>query len=626
MTPALDAAFARLAEVARLAPERRAEVLEPLLAHPSAAVRDAAIRVGGAALPVDRLVTYLREGSDAVLRNAGLAMLKARGAEAVPLAVALLQDGDSDVVLQAVLLLDDLRASPPRALEALRRVLRHPNPNVVQAAIVAIGHLGNAGAIGDVAPFLDGDPWVRIAAVQALGDLRSTDAVAPLGRLLADETVGLLAAESLARIGGPAAFAHLAARWLEAPGPDETVLALLVHVLEESAGWLPEPADARLREALRAVLDGRRDGNRFDAARCILALGPSTADSEALTALTAGAERGTLPLCLRRRHDLIGPLLRARGPSREWGLRLAARHPDHTPPDALAMVLAESGRPEHLDALSEAVFAAVGSHRSQLGTALALYYARLPRTARISWTPVLQRHRAAIHRGLGNLAELPDDARVVLAIVTEPAADRAAAMLREAAHEPRIEALNHLLERPDVLRLLPWVRWLEAEPELYGGLAVAAADRGALTGQLETVHRLARERPHKDLIRLLGRLRDRGSVTFLADLVERADGLAPFALAALGIIGGSGARRALRAALAQSVWARFAVRALADCHTPDDLPLFRTLARHADWHVRMVSAEVLGRAGLAPDLPTIALLAADPVPAVADCARRVLDV
>lgn len=501
-------------------------------------------------------------------------------------------------------------------------MLRHPNPNVVQAAIVAVGHFGNAGAVEDLTPFLVGDPWVRIAAVQALGDLRSPEAVAPLGPLLADETVGPLAAESLARIGGPAAFAHLAAQWCGATGSRDALLPLLVHVVEEGAGWLPEPAGEALRAALRAVLEGSREGNRIDAARCLLALGPSEGDTEALTALAAGAERGTLPLCLRRRHDLIGPLLRGTGPSRDWGLRLAARHPDHTPPDALAKVLAETGRPEHFEALTEAVHAAAGA---RLGSWLALFYARLPQKARLCWTPVLERHRVTIHRVLRDLDGLPEPARTVLSIVTEPAPERAAAMLRETSLEPRIEALSHLRGHSDILRLLPWVQWLEEAPEVYGSLAVAAAARGVLRGQLDAIRRLARERPTKDLVRLLGRLRDRGSVSLLADLIERAEGLAPFALAALGAIGGSGARRALRrSAVADTPWARFAVRALADCHTPDDLPLFRTLARHRDWHVRMVSVEVLGRAGLSPDLPTLALLAADPVSAVAERAQQVL--
>jgi HEAT repeat protein len=621
MTATPENALAELARVARLDPAGRPAALEPLLRHPSPLVREPALRVGAAVLPLDRLVAYLRDGSDAVLRNAGLEMLKARGAEMVSIGIGLLQDHDSDVVLQAVLLLDHLRA--PRALEALRRSLGHPNPNVVQAVIVAIGHLGSAGAVADLVPFLDADLWLRLAAVQALGDLRSGDAVSPLARLLTDDTVGSVAAESLARIGGGAAFTHLAAHWLREQDSSDSLLGLLLHVAEESAERLP--AVEGLQEALNAVLVGARSGSRPEAARCLLTLGPSTGDTEALTALgAAGIEQGALPVCLRRRHDLIGSLLRGKGPSREWGLRLAARHPDHTPPSALATVLAEATGVEHFDALTEALFVA---DPSRMGPALVSLYARLPREARLRWTPVLEQHRTAIRRALTGGVALPDHIRSILAIVAEPAPEHAAMMLRTTSPDARAEALTHVLKRPDVLRLLPWTQWLEEAPDRYGALAVAVADRGALAGQIEAVRRIARQQPHKELIRLLGRLRDRESASFLAELVEqRAEGLVPFAIAALGNIGGMEARRALReVASADTPWARFAFRALADCHTPDDLPFFRTAAGHADWHVRMVSAEVLGRVRLSADLATLLLLAADPMPAVAERAQRVLN-
>lgn len=617
-----DEGLAALAGVTRLPPAARPAALEPLLRHPAGPVREAAQRVGAALLPADCLVTYLRNGADAVLRNAGLAMLKARGAASLPVALGLLEDADADVVLQAVLILDHLRA--PLALDGLRRALRHPNLNVVQAAILAIGHLGSGGAVADLTPFLAGDDWVRIAAVQALGDLRRAEAVPALVALLSDDEVGPLAAESLARIGGVDAFAGLAAHWLSAGRPRTApgVLELLVHVAEESPDPLGAAAGPDLRLALAAVL--RDPGTaRLDAARALLALGPGESDSAALAALAAAAEPGAFPPCLRRRPTLIRVLLSgATGLEREWGLRLAARYPEHTPVDALAAVLGARGV-EHLEPLVEAVCAATDE---RLGAPIASCYAGLPRGTRAAWTPVLVRHGAAIKRALQDGLELPDDTRTVLAIVAEPVADRVAAMLRGVAPAVRAEALEHLGERVEVLRLLPWSEWLADAPDLYGTIAVAAAERGALTGHLERIRRLAQDRPHHDYIRLLGRLRDRGSVPFLARVADaETPGLVPFALAALGSIGGTGARRALRRHAARPTpWARFAVRALADCHDADDLPLFRSLAEHGDWHIRMVSAAVLGRAGLSNDQPTLARLAADPAAPVSEQAQRVL--
>src|SRR6185295_17238168 len=99
-----------------------------------------------------------------------------------PAVVALLQDAEPDVVLQAVLILERMR--DPRALEPLHAALAHPDPNVQQEALLAVGGLGDARSIPHLLPFLDADPWVQMAAVQALGDLRAPQAIPHLaGRL-----------------------------------------------------------------------------------------------------------------------------------------------------------------------------------------------------------------------------------------------------------------------------------------------------------------------------------------------------------------------------------------------------------------------------------------------------------
>jgi len=72
---------------------------------------------------------------------------------------------------------------------------------VQQAVILAIGRLGNASSVPDLLPFLGADPWLQMAAVQALGDLRSVRAVRPLANLFTDLVVGPLAVEAVARIG-----------------------------------------------------------------------------------------------------------------------------------------------------------------------------------------------------------------------------------------------------------------------------------------------------------------------------------------------------------------------------------------------------------------------------------------
>lgn len=605
------------------------EALDRLLHDHSPAVRERAVRMGAALLPADSLVGFLRDGADDVRRSAGLAMLKARGPEAAGLAVGLLQDRDPNVVLHAVLLLDGLK--DPRALEPLRRVLRHPNLNVVQAALVAIGHLGNAGAVRDLVPFLGADPWVRMAAVEALGDLRAAEAVPHLAAMADDGLCGALAVESLARIGGPDAYRYLATRWVSHGASDEKLLELLAHVVEGVEAPVPEVQG--LEAALAETIRGGTSAH-LAAARVRLALGPSALDRAAL-ALVAGAwgggssgtEHALVPACLAHRFDLIGVLLETGGAAREWGYRLVASHPGTPPLDALvAAVTASQGR-EHLDAMGEALAAVggrgTGERDAEFGHVLVALYGRLPSDVRASWSAVLHRHREAIRTALGEEEAVEPWVRQVLGPLVEEDADRAAAAVQAVPAPLRLEALAHVTHRDAVIRLLPWLDWLGEAPDVYGSLAVSVAERAGLGARVAGVRELAARRPHKELVRLLGRLRDEASVGLLARLAQDGPAtLRPFALTALGAIGGGEARRALRRAIAApSPWTRFAFRALAACRTPDDLPVFRSGAACRDWHVRMISAEVLSEVGLSADLGVLEALAADPVPAVADRVR-----
>ena len=121
---------------------------------------------------------------------------------------------------------------------------------------------------------------------------------------------------------------------------------------------------------------------------------------------------------------------------------------------------------------------------------------------------------------------------------------------------------------------------------------------------------------------LVGRLHEE-SVPLLVDVISSGnDGLIPFALAALGTIGGDAARETLRMYCgAEWEWARLAYRAFAECAVPTDLGPFRAGVDHHDWHVRMICAAVLRDAGQVADMARLAVLSTDPVGAVSAEAR-----
>ncbi len=94
------------------------------------------------------------------------------------------------------------------ALPPLRNLLQAPDAEHRWWAIRALAALGSPPAVSLLIQALaDPDPDARICAALGLGELKATEAIAPLTNLLADESayVGRIAGNSLVQIGPPAA-------------------------------------------------------------------------------------------------------------------------------------------------------------------------------------------------------------------------------------------------------------------------------------------------------------------------------------------------------------------------------------------------------------------------------------
>lgn len=638
-----DAATRLLEGLPALPPSQRIGAIERLVRIPSPGIRERALRLGASLLPEDRLVEHVRNDADATLRNAGLEMLKLRGARSFPLALRLLADPDQDVALQAVLILDHLR--DPRALEPLRAVLATADLNLVQAAILAIGRLGNARSVPDLLPFLEADPWLQMAAVQALGDLRSPRAVPALARLFADLMISSIAVEAVARIGGLSAYRALAAHWQRhgAQLDADSVLGLLAHVLE---GLTQAPADREglLPSLATRLADPFKDGAGA-AARCVLVLGPSRHDKSALDTLVAlaGADGGapnadaihaagivadTLPPALARRPDLIAALLRRTGVARAWGFLLACLFPRRLPRRDFQAALVDAGKsPGALSAAIRCVLRiSTAEPSSGLGTALLGLYLALPPELRPELAPALKRHRMAFRRALAGRTAVSAADRVVLSAQLGARPRQVAAELERLPLPDRLEALSQLADHRQTMRALPWATWLREAPETYAVAAAEAAAAARLADLLPPLRELPSALAQPPMLRAFAELQDRAAVpAVLAVLRDRPD-LRPHAIETLGRIGGPEARRTLAdAARGGAQHSRLAYRALAMCATEDDEALFRGAVTHSDWYVRLACAEVLGRFARPENLGALARLAGDPVPAVAQRALSALE-
>ncbi|MCP3963220.1 MAG: HEAT repeat domain-containing protein [bacterium] len=603
--------------------EERLDAIERLIRNPSPGVRSRSLRMGAAAIPDERLKEYLRADADDVLRNAGLEMLKMRGNRGFSLTLLLLKDDDPDVVLQAVIVLTHLR--DPRALEPLRSVLHHPDPNVVQEAIVAIGQIGDARAIPDLLGFLEADSWLQMAAVQALGNLRSPVAVPHLKGLLTDFMAGPLAAEALARIGGLNAFKALAQHWLRFRNEvdNETTLGLLAHLLEGLAN-APQAPDG-LVVALDELLDNDQENIRVAVARCLLALETGTHDAEALNQVASShREAAILPACIHHRSDLIPHLLAQSGLQRAWGFLLVARFPKATPASAVVAALQHSPTPDQLGPILRALSKV---RAPEVGSALLGFYLRLPEEQRTSVHPLIKVHRRALLDRLAADDDIDPPTRVVLSALLGGSSGDVETSLLELGAQDRVRALHELLELEGVMRGLPWLRWLEEAPETYGAVAAEFASRAGLRDLAPNFREMLKQETRPFLIRTLGELGDRESVPLLIELLEPETPFEPLVLESLGRVGGPEARSALRAATSSGrpQRERMAYRALARCATEEDDEIFRDATDHSDWYVRLSCAEVLGRFSRPENLAALAQLAADPVPIVAQRALSFLE-
>lgn len=610
---------ALLEDASRLPPGERQHAIESLIRDTRPAIREGALRLGASVLPDASLIRMLRDGADDRLRNAAVSMAKMRGGRGLKLALDLLNDRDADVVLQAVVILDHFR--DPTSLGSLRPLLRHSNANVAQAAIVAIGGLGHDGAAADLLPFLEGDLWLKIAAVQALGHLRAKNAIKPLSRLLDDPMLGSFVAEALTRIGGASAFRVLCRAWLATGSPSDDLLKLLAHVAEGLSRAPKSPAG--FQAALKGKLTSDDESVQRAAARCCLALGPGPNDAEALDVMThAGAP--DVPVCMSRRKDLIGTLLAQRGTLRRWGYLLAASYPAAAPPQAVGAALRACHGAEHADVIA----AALPKLRSPgLADAILDHYLQLPGEARAAWGPVLAAHRTALRQALDRRTDLTMGARDVLATVLADSPAAIIAKLTDLPPDARARALTQLLDHTAVMRRLPWVAWLEQDPGTYGPLAAQVAEKVDFRPHLPALRKLLVREPTPYLLRIIARVGDRDSARLLAELAGRRDpGLQPFVLSALGELGGENARQALRRVVAAGDHhARIAHKALAACAVAEDLPIFVSAAGHADWYVRLTAARALVRLGNDDHLPILAQLASDPIPVVAQGARAALE-
>ncbi len=603
---------------ARFNAEERQELLLTMIRGGGNELRERALRIGAETLPEPALVALVREEADDVIRNAGLEMLKLRGRRSFALGLRLLGDDDPDIVLQAVLLLDAI--GDPRAWPHLRPLLRADDENIVQAAIIAAGHLGSRNTAADIVPFLDQNLWLQTAALATLGQLRSRLAVAPVARLLEADDLRELAAEALARIGGAAAARALSEYWKsnEAALDAGQWLPLIAQALAESE---VSPRAPTLRLRLQEYLGSTAPEVAAAAAAAMLALGPGEGDGRALDVLVGEkTDREQLPPCLARRTDLAEWLITVGPPAvRDWGYELFRRDPTSVSLEALRRALVESP-PRNAGVLADIVT------RFADGALLASLFARCVE-ARDTVAPLLRRRRAEVLAFLDATPQLGAAERLLLLDAVGARSAEVVAGVVQLLPEERAIVIAQLRSRRAVAAL-PWGEWLEHDRARFAPLLGEVVARRRVSELLPLARRELERDPLPELVACAGALRDRASAPLVIAALARSSPLIRATLFEnIAAIGGAAARRVLRQfAIGENRDdARLAARALGQHATEHDAELLRQLAANSDWAVRYAAADALARLHAPENIAALGFLAADPSPIVAQRARAALD-
>ena len=177
---------------------REAEIFAAL-EDESSAVRDVAIAWAARCIEPARLAPLVASPDNAVLRNAALAALTRQGPYAVQHVGGMLEDPDPDVVMFACQVLGEIGAV--ECWPALLKLLKHEQVNVVQAAIEALGRARARDAVPRLIEVLGEEPWLQLAATDALGEIGDPLAAPVLVGLVPESFVTIPALEALRKIG-----------------------------------------------------------------------------------------------------------------------------------------------------------------------------------------------------------------------------------------------------------------------------------------------------------------------------------------------------------------------------------------------------------------------------------------
>jgi HEAT repeat protein len=182
------------------------------------------------------LEEWLRNGSDALLRNIAMETYRTLGCRAHASLVSLLSDADSDVRIFAASLLGDVKDR--EAVAGLIKALDDPDANVSVAAAEALGNIGDESAVCPLTAALNGSQWEAMAAIEAIGRIGGDRALQVLHQCLEWEEYRPITCEAIGGAGNRESLGHLE-KCVLAGNPNGPALKAMVDIAEREGTPLP---------------------------------------------------------------------------------------------------------------------------------------------------------------------------------------------------------------------------------------------------------------------------------------------------------------------------------------------------------------------------------------------------
>ncbi len=545
------------------------------------------------------------------LRKQNIFWIKTSSAQLVD-ALNLLNHKNPQVVIKTIQKLREIRDL--RALEPLRMLLNHPDLEVVSETILAIGSLGDERVVNDLIPFLNSEPLLQTSAIQALGEIRCQTAIGYLEQMLTDSIVGPMVAETMAFIGGIAAYKALAKHWLNHGEQIDTenYLSLLKHVLEGINSQVPHIEG--ICESFSRYLNDPNDSIRALAACCLIASGPCPEDMKALSIISETlGDNIQLPACLKNRKDLVPRLLNSSENLILWGFQLSALYPKNASPmDILNALKKYSDESDNINYIADVLLKVKDPI---LAPAILDLYCRISWDKRIILHPLLKIYKKQIRLLLIDY-DIDDETRIVISAHIGVSPVCIALEIMDLPLDSRILVLSLLSDCKSIMKCMPWSQWLENSPGFYLNVAADVTLKSGIKEIFPVLRKIFPSYPVKKLIKSAGTLKDKESVSILIKHLEtESTETRMLILESLGYIGGKEARQGLKNYIKnckKTGELHKAIRSLSFCATSEDCSFFRELSSDSDWHVRSICAEVLSRYPSLENFETLIKLSSDP--------------